>query len=116
MELYKGNDFNGERYWEIIEAGATGMTIEEFNQKSACPLTGEEVDIFQWAQTAEPLDLPEATAEGVDAPLFMSSAFLEELEQRLSDEEPEASSPAKQENNFTNGPLFLHLLEKEQDN
>lgn len=116
MELYKGNDFNGERYWEIIESGATGMTIEEFNQKSAYPLEGEELDIFRWAQTAEPLDLPEADAEGVDAPLFMSNAFLEELEQRLSDEEPkESSEEPKQENNFTNGPLFLHLLEEEKD-
>lgn len=110
MELYKGNDFNGERYWEIIEAGAEGLSIEEFNQRSAHPLEGEELEIFQWAHTAEKLDMVEGAHGETDAPLFLTDIYLQELEERLK--APDELPPRKAKEG-SQGPLFLSLMERE---
>ena len=113
MELYKGNDFNGDRYWEIIEAGAEGLSEEEFNQRSSHPLEGEELEIFRWAHTAEKLDMVEGTSGETDAPLFLTDIYLQELEERLSAPDEELPSGKKKEG--TQGPLFLRLLELEEE-
>ena len=87
MPLYKNNDFDVERYQAILDAGASGMSQQEFEEKFA-PVDDDDMRIYHWAATGDKLDLVDKDEIG-GVPLFMRADLIRELEEDLTDEEEE---------------------------